>query len=211
MAIKVEIWGRYACFSRPELKVERVSYDVITPSAARGIIEAVCWKPAIRWVIDEIQVCSPIRFENIRRNEINSKATASKTYIAASDDRAQRASLVLRDVRYVVTAHFEMTDKAMERDNEGKFAEMVRRRLKKGQFYHKPCLGVREFAAEVRLIEDADDAPQPIKEKRSLGLMLYDIDYEKDENGTVTAFYPTYFMAEMVDGIIDLRYVEVLR
>jgi CRISPR-associated protein Cas5d len=106
MAIKVEIWGEYACFSRPELKVERVSYDVITPSAARGIIEAVCWKPAIKWIIDEIRVCSPIKFDNIRRNEVSSKASSGKPYIAASDDRTQRASMVLKNVRYVVTAHF---------------------------------------------------------------------------------------------------------
>jgi len=211
MSVQIEIWGRYACFSRPELKVERVSYDVMTPSAARGIIEAVCWKPAIKWVIDEIQVCNPIKFENIRRNEVNSKASPSKPYIAAGDDRTQRASMVLKDVRYVVTAHFEMTGKAMERDNEGKFAEMVRRRLRKGQFYHKPCLGVREFPAEIRLIEEGEDAPRSIPESRSLGLMLYDIDYVKDEEGNVKEFRPTYFMASMVDGIVNLRNAEVLR
>lgn len=211
MAIKVEIWGGYACFSRPELKVERVSYDVMTPSAARGIIEAICWKPAIQWIIDEIQVCSPIKFENIRRNEVNSKASAGRPYIAAGDDRAQRASMVLKDVRYIVTAHFKMTGEAMERDNEGKFSEMVRRRLRKGQFYHKPCLGVREFPAEVRLIEDGEEVPWAIPESRSLGLMLYDIDYVKDANKNVTEFLPAYFMAEMKNGIIDLRNVEVLR
>lgn len=211
MSIKIEIWGGYACFSRPELKVERVSYDVITPSAARGIMDAVCWKPAIRWIIDEIRVCNPIKFENIRRNEVNSKASAGRSYIASNDDRAQRASMVLKDVRYVVTAHFEMTEKAMARDNEGKFAEMVRRRLRKGQYYYKPCLGVREFPADVRLIEDGEAAPQAISETRSLGLMLHDIDYVKDAEENVVEFCPTYFMAEMVDGVIDLRNVEVLR
>jgi CRISPR-associated protein Cas5d len=211
MAINVEIWGGYACFSRPELKVERVSYDLITPSAARGIIEAVCWKPAIRWVIDEIRVCNPIKFENIRRNEVKSKASIGKDYIAASDDRAQRAAMVLKDVRYVVTAHFEMTEHAMERDNEGKFAEMAKRRLRKGQFYHKPSLGVREFPADVQLIEEGDELPQAIPETRSLGLMLYDIDYITDEENNVIEFKPIYFMAEMKNGIIDLRNVEVLR
>lgn len=211
MSIQVEIWGGYACFSRPELKVERVSYDFITPSAARGIIEAICWKPAIKWIIDEIRVCSPIKFENIRRNEVNSKGNSDKSYIAANNDRAQRASMVLKDVRYVVTAHFEMTDKAMDRDNEGKFAEMVKRRLKKGQFYHKPCLGVREFPADIRIIEDSEEAPMAITETRTFGLMLYDIDYIKDEKKNVTEFHPTYFMAEMKEGIIDLRNVEVLR
>jgi len=173
MSIRVEVWGERACFSRPELKVERVSYEIITPSAARGIIEAVCWKPAIKWIIDEIQVCNPIKFENIRRNEITSKASKGKAYIAASDERSQRASMILKDVRYVITAHFEMTDQAQERDNEGKFADIVRRRLRNGQFYHKPYLGVREFPAEVRLIDDIEAAPLPISESRSLGLMLF--------------------------------------
>ncbi len=211
MSIKIEIWGDYACFSRPELKVERVSYEIMPPSAARGIIEAICWKPAIRWVIDEIQVCSPIRYENIRRNEVNSKASVKKQYIAASTDRAQRASLILKNVRYVVTAHFEMTNKAKERDNEGKFADMVKRRLRSGQYYHKPCLGVREFPAEVRLIENGKEAPHPISESRSLGLMLYDIDYVKNNDDEVTAFNPTFFMAEMKNGVIDLRNVKVMR
>ena len=106
MSISIEIIGPYACFSRPELKVERVSYEVMTPSAARGIIEAVFWKPAIRWIVDEIRVCNPVVFETIRRNELKSKARAGTPYIAASDDRTQRASMILRDVRYVVTAHF---------------------------------------------------------------------------------------------------------
>ncbi|MDD3504910.1 MAG: type I-C CRISPR-associated protein Cas5c, partial [Eubacteriales bacterium] len=159
MAIVVEVWGEYACFSRPELKVERVSYEVITPSAARGILEAVCWKPAIKWIIDEIKVCNPIKFENIRRNEVNSKASAKKDFIAANNDRAQRASLILKNVRYVITAHFEMTDRAEERDNEAKFTEMIKRRLRNGQYFHKPYLGVREFPAEIRLIENGKDAP----------------------------------------------------
>jgi CRISPR-associated protein Cas5d len=212
---KVEIWGDYACFSRPELKVERVSYDVITPSAARGIIEAVMWKPAIAYKIDEIAVCSPIRFDNIRRNEVNSKASKGKPYIATSEDRAQRAALVLRDVRYVVSGHFVMTNKAGESDNEGKFAEMLKRRLRNGQNYHAPCLGTREFPANIRLIEDGEPAPKPIDENRDFGLMLYDIDFvkETDRNGveTVTEFKPMYFMAKMKQGVINLRNVEVLR
>ncbi|MDR3310180.1 MAG: type I-C CRISPR-associated protein Cas5c [Oscillospiraceae bacterium] len=209
--VKVEISGEYACFSRPELKVERVSYDVITPSAARGILEAVMWKPAIRYVIDEIAVCSPIRFENIRRNEVNSKASAGRDYIAASDDRAQRASLVLRDVRYIVTAHFEMTDAAGNSDNEGKFAEMITRRLRNGQCFHTPYLGTREFPATVKLTEPDVTPPTPIDETRSLGLMLYDIDYVKDKAGNVTEWVPLYFMAEMKSGVLDLRNAEVLR
>ena len=210
MSITIEISGSYACFSRPELKVERVSYEVITPSAARGIVEAVFWKPAIRWVIDEISVCKPIVFETIRRNEVKKKASTPHP-IATNEERTQRASLILKNVCYLVTAHFEMTSQATEMDNKGKFADMVKRRLRKGQFYHKPYLGVREFPAEVRLIERNEDAPQPINESRSLGLMLYDVDYLKDEEGNVRAFCPTFFMGEMKNGVMDLREVEVLR
>jgi CRISPR-associated protein Cas5d len=239
----VEIRGDYACFSRPELKVERVSYEVITPSAARGVLEAVMWKPAIRYIIDEIAVCSSIRFENIRRNEVNSKASAGKPYIAAADDRAQRASMVLRNVQYVVTAHFEPvpgnlnlpnkpdgeTSDTLEDGsfNHGKFADMLARRLRKGQHHHQPYLGTREFPAKVRLIEDGEDPPAPIGEDRDFGLMLYDIDYVKhkekvkgkDESGKKTEvevdvldeFVPTYFRAKMQGGVIDLRNAEVLR
>jgi CRISPR-associated protein Cas5d len=226
MGFAVEIWGDYACFSRPELKVERVSYDIITPSAARGILEAVFWKPAIKYVIDEIRVCKPIRFENIRRNEVNSKASVRSSGIVASEDRAQRASMVLRDVKYVIETHFEKGELgARDRTengtfNHGKFADSIKRRLKKGQCYHTPYLGTREFPAYFRLIEEGDEAPVPIDESRDFGLMLYDIDYEKeyekDADGnvvdyTVTSFTPMYFRAEMRSGVIDLRNVEVLR
>jgi CRISPR-associated protein Cas5d len=211
---KVEICGEYALFSRPELKVERVSYEVITPSAARGILEAVMWKPAIKYVIDEIAVCSAVKFENIRRNEVDFKAGDFNPKSAA-ERRVQRASMVLKDVHYVVTAHFVMTDNAGEGDNEGKFCDMIRRRLEKGQNFHTPYLGVREFPAKLRVIGDGDDMPEPVNETRSLGLMLYDLDYvtEKDKKGNVTVkeFIPQYFMAEMVNGVINLREAEVLR
>ncbi|MDR0913840.1 MAG: type I-C CRISPR-associated protein Cas5c [Oscillospiraceae bacterium] len=226
MSIKFEVWGDYACFSRPELKVERVSYDVITPSAARGILEAIFWKPAIKYVIDEIAVCSDIQFENIRRNEVNSKASPNVAFICSSDDRSQRAALVLRNVRYVITAHFEPTDKLGERDkspdgsfNHGKFTDIIKRRLKTGQHFHQPYLGVREFPAYTRLIEDGDDCPAPINQSRSFGLMLYDIDFvwetQTDKKGNVTEVVndrlPEYFFAEMNNGIIDLRNAEVLK
>ena len=211
---KVEIRGDYACFSRPELKVERVSYDVITPGAARGILEAVMWKPAIRYVIDEIAVCSPIKFENIRRNEVAFKAN-SMTPKIATEDRQQRAAIVLKDVHYVITAHFKMTDKVDAGDNEGKFADMIKRRLEKGQHFHAPYLGTREFPANLRLICGGEQMPETINESRSLGLMLYDIEYisEKDKDGEaiVKEFIPTYFMAEMKNGVINLRDAEVLR
>jgi CRISPR-associated protein Cas5d len=223
IGFRVEVTGRYACFTRPELKVERVSYDVITPSAARGILEAIFWKPAIKYVIDEIAVCSPIRFENIRRNEVNSKASARVPCIGASDDRAQRASMVLRDVKYVITTHFEPVEGKLDiengnRDtlsdgsfNHGKFAESIKRRLRKGQNYHQPYLGTREFPAAVRLIEDNEEPPVSITDSRSLGLMLYDIDFEKDRKGNVIAFTPMFFRAEMTHGTINLRDAEVLK
>ena len=226
MGFSVEIVGDYACFSRPELKVERVSYDLITPSAARGILEAVFWKPAIRYVIDEIRVCNPIRFDNIRRNEVNSKASKQREHILTSEDRTQRAAMVLRNVKYVVTAHFEPVAEKLNLPNKhdgetgdtfadgsfnhGKFAEMITRRIKKGQCFHQPCLGTREFPANLRLIEDGS-YPASIQENRDFGIMLYDIDYIKDNDGNVTEFIPSYFHAVMKQGIIDLRNVEVLK
>jgi len=224
---RVEICGRYACFSRPELKVERVSYDVITPSAARGILEAVFWKPAIKYIIDQIDICAPIKFENIRRNEINNKIPNSSVenaesrllsgslYTVASQERAQRAAMVLKDVKYVITAHFQMTDKAGPDDNESKFTAILHRRLEKGQNYHTPYLGTREFPASVRIIKEGETQPEPITESRSLGLMLYDIDYVRNMPGDVQSteikYDPMYFMAEMKQGVIDLRNVEVLK
>ena len=226
MGFNVEITGGYACFSSPELKVERVSYDVITPSAARGILEAVFWKPAIHYVIDEIRICNPIKFDNIRRNEVNSKASKGKEHIFTSENRTQRAALVLKNVKYVVTAHFEpvpdklnlpnkpedeMTDTlANGTFNHGKFAEIITRRLKKGQCFHQPYLGTREFPAQLRLIEN-EPLPNAVAEDRDFGIMLYDMDYVKDQNGSVTEFIPTYFRAVMKQGIIDLRNAEVMR
>lgn len=222
----VEVWGDYACFSRPELKVERVSYEVITPSAARGILESILWKPAIEYVIDQISVCSPINFDNIRRNEIKSKITYRsienaekelndrRLYLSASEERTQRASMVLRNVRYIISGHFILTDKAGSEDSEAKFAAMLKRRLENGQNYSMPYLGVREFPAFLKIINEGEESPKPIKETRSLGLMLYDIDYIKntDKYGKeiITSFKPKYFMAEMINGIIDLRNVEIL-
>ena len=224
---RVEIKGDYACFSRPELKVERVSYEAITPSAARGILEAVIWKPAIKYIIDQIAICAPIRFENIRRNELSSKIPhcsvmnaekkllSGDLYLNASHDRTQRASMVLRNVWYIIDFHFEMTDKAGTEDNEGKFSAMLCRRLEKGQNYHNPYLGVREFPASIRLIAENEVLPEPIHDTRSLGLMLYDIEYVKsigkDGKELVTSFEPIYFLAEMKHGVINLRDSEVLR
>ncbi|QGZ34677.1 type I-C CRISPR-associated protein Cas5c [Stappia indica] len=187
--IQLFVSGDYACFTRPEMKVERVSYDVITPSAARGILEAIHWKPAIRWVIDEIRVLRPIRFQSIRRNEVGAKAPVGKIrsamksgeigslMLVADENRQQRAATVLHDVAYVISAHFELTPKADAGESEGKHLDIFNRRARKGQCFHQPCLGTREFVADFRLVEPGEPLPQPIAETRDLGFMLWDIDH----------------------------------
>ena len=208
--IKLKIWGERACFTRPEMKVERVSYDVITPSAARGILEAIHWKPAIRWVVDSIQVLKPIRFESIRRNEVGGKLSAASvgkamkagrtdslvTYV--EEDRQQRAATILREVAYVVHAHFEMTDKAGPDDNIGKHLDTFNRRARKGQCFHAPCLGNREFPASFELLEgdiDPSTLPDALRGERDLGWMLHDIDF-------ADGMTPHFFRAQMSDGLI---------
>lgn len=215
--IRVEAWGPYALFSRPEMKAERVSYDVITPSAARGLIEAVYWKPAIRWKIDRIYVCNPIRFTNIRRNEVASKISASivrsamnggdMPYLNTSAEIQQRASMALYDVRYIIDAHFELTDKAGPTDTEEKHYAIACRRLRQGQCYHQPCLGCREFPAHFRLFEgDYVATHYEAVPERDLGFMLYDMDYSNPEN-----IYPTFFRAVMKSGVIEVGGSEVIR
>lgn len=216
--VKVKVWGDYALFSRPELKVERYSYDVMTPSAARGILEAVYWHPGLRWVIDKIYVNKPIQFTSIRRNEVKSKLSASNAleaynggqkdlFICTTSDIVQRSSMLLKDVEYVIQAHFVMTDKANETDNPGKFTDIVRRRLKRGECYHMPCFGCREFPAHFCLCEDEyiKTAYEEVEEK-DLGLMLYDLDYSDPDGIT-----PMFFRAVMKKGVIDLRDCEVIR
>lgn len=203
-AYTVRIRGALACFTRPELKTERVSYEVITPSAARGVIEAVLWKPAIRWKIRGILVLAPIRFIQFRRNEVKSRIALGSVRTAmrngqlksfyADEDRAQRNTVALRDVDYAVQAEFEMTDRCGPEDNPWKFDEMFRRRLEKGQRYYSPYLGCREFPAT---IEPYDGHPpaQPIT--RDLGWMLYDIRFgPKNE--------PGFFHAQIKDGAIEV-------
>ncbi|MDX1488227.1 MAG: type I-C CRISPR-associated protein Cas5c [Acidiferrobacterales bacterium] len=210
--VRLHIWGERACFTRPEMKVERVSYDVITPSAARGILEAIHWKPAIRWCIDRIHVLKPIRFESIRRNEVGHKlpaATVSKAMKAGRVDdvayyvdqgRQQRAATILRDVSYVIEAHFEFTPRADDSDTPGKHLDIFNRRARQGQCFHMPCLGTREFPASFSLIE-SDEAMPSIDEQlageRDLGFMLHDIDFA---NGKT----PRFFRAGMRDGVIDV-------
>jgi len=204
--VKIVVRGRNACFTRPEMKVERVSYDVITPSAARGILEAIHWKPAIRWVVDRIHVLKPIRFETVRRNEVASKIPAGNVKsamnrgdlrglaLAVDEDRLQRAMLCLADVAYGIEAHFEMTKSAGREETPSKHADMFRRRAARGQCFHQPCLGVREFPADV---EPVEVIPRAIAEHRDLGWMLYDIDYA---NNRASVFY----RALMKGGVIDV-------
>ena len=208
MSIKLEVWGDYALFTRPEMKVERVSYDVITPSAARGLIEAIYWHPGMRWYIDRIWVCAPIRFTNIRRNEVKSTISArtvatvmgqgkGELYLCTSQDIQQRAALLLKGVRYVIEAHFDMTNKAALGDNPGKFQDIFKRRVQKGQFYHQPCFGCREFPAQFRLFEGIPPCPEELKGERDLGWMLYDMDYSDPEN-----ISPRFFRGILRDGML---------
>jgi len=203
--IKLKVWGSYACFTRPEMKVERVSYDVMTPSAARGILEAIYWKPAIIWMIDRIHVLNPIRFDNIRRNELAGKLTVGTIKKAMKDgispvetfienDRQQRAAMVLRDVSYVIEAHFEFT--GSEDNNAAKHKEIFDRRARKGQCFHHPYLGCREFPAHFELVEDGIPQSNHVGE-HDLGWMLHDMDFENNMEAK-------FFRAEMHSGIIEV-------
>jgi CRISPR-associated protein Cas5d len=208
--ITLHVWGDCACFTRPEMKVERVSYDVMTPSAARGVLEAIHWKPAIRWVVDRITVLRPIRFESLRRNEVGHKIGAGLVRAAMNagrgdlalvveDDRQQqRASTLLRKVGYLVDAHFEMTPRAGPEDSEGKHLDMARRRARAGQCFHRPYLGCREFAADFALVEGERPTPHDsLSGERDLGWMLHDIDFGK-------GMTPRFFRARMVDGVVEV-------
>lgn len=216
IGVKVKVWGEYALFSRPEMKVERCSYDVITPSAARGILEAIYWHPGMKWVIDKIYVQKPVQFTSIRRNEVKSKISSNNVlsvyngadkplYISTKSDIVQRASLLLRDVSYVIEAHFEMTEKAVESDNPGKFKDIIMRRLKRGECYHTPYFGCREFPANFCLCAD-EKIETAYSGEKDLGFMLYDMDFSDLDN-----IQPMFFRALMKDGVINLRDCEVIR
>lgn len=212
--MQIEVWGKNALFTRPELKTERVSYDVITPSAARGLIESVYWHPGLRVVVDRIHVLNDIKFTNIRRNEVKEKIPAKKIEqmindkgipaIYTNESIQQRASLVLRDVHYVIDFHFEMTKKANPTDNEGKFADIFRRRIEKGQYYSQPYLGTREFPAHFRAWKGG--SVPTIHENRDLGFMLYDMDYSNPKD-----IRPMFFHAHMTDGVVQVSGEKVLR
>ncbi|MGQ9576963.1 MAG: type I-C CRISPR-associated protein Cas5c [Thermoguttaceae bacterium] len=204
--LRVRASGPLACFTRPELKAERVSYQVMTPSAARGLLEAILWKPAIRWRVERIKVLKPIRWVAFRRNEVESRASPPPAKVIADgglapmlladEDRAQRNTVALYDVDYVIEAHFELTDRAGGEDNPTKFIEMFRRRVANGQHFHQPYFGCREFVADVRPVDDS--TPAPIDETRDLGLMLYDIRYSPNRNR------PIFFPARLDRGVLEI-------
>ena len=210
MGVKLKVWGEFACFTRPEMKAERVSYDVMTPSAARGILEAILWKPAIRWEIDRIHVLNDIRFQSIKRNEVNDKCSATNVksamngtkrlphyYADDSSNRAQRSSLLLHDVAYIIEAHFVMTDEAGETDDPKKFINMFNRRARDGQCFHRPYLGCREFDAHFELVEDS--LPAAIDKTSDLGWMFYDWDFGDRQN-----LQARFFRAELKHGVVEI-------
>ena len=230
--IHLKVSGDYALFSRPEMKVERVSYDVMTPSAARGILEAIYWKPQIRWIIDEIHVLNPIRFTNIRRNEVSSKiAVKGGTGVNAAmanpeirptmdvaENRQQRASLLLKDAAYLIKARVHLFDTRHDRNgpevpaNEaaGKHLEMFKRRALKGQAFQQPYFGCREFPVRFELIENGADLPKPhpdfvTGQAKDLGFILHDIEFEQDRaTKKVKTTTPYFFRAAMTDGVIHV-------
>jgi CRISPR-associated protein Cas5d len=208
--VRLRVWGDFALFSRPEFKAERVTYDVMTPSAARGILECIHWKPAIRWVIDRIHVLNPIRHDTVRRNEVGKRlpyamarqmaqGEEADMVLFADEEREQRASLLLRDVSYVIDAHFELTPEAGPMENAGKHADMAWRRIIRGQCVQQPCFGCREFPAyfEPVLPEARFDPPPELVGRRDLGWILHDIDFA--ENAT-----PHFFRAELVDAVLTI-------
>ncbi len=238
----LEVSGEYACFSRPEMKVERVSYDVMTPSSARAIFEAILWKPAIKWHITQIEVLNPIRFISVRRNEVDRIAgkptraqldgvVTNPTGFFVEEHRQQRAGLLLRDVRYRIHGWFEYIPPCDRKDNPAvddrywadceeadasqrtdespaKYAAMFERRARKGQYFHHPYFGCREFACHFRLLDTDTIAqePQPINESKDLGWMLYDLDFSDPQD-----IKPEFFRAYLDNGRVnvDRRYVEV--
>ena len=215
----LEVWGELACFTRPELKVERVSYDVITPSAARAIFESIFWKPAIRWEITRIEVLNPIQWTAIRRNEVGALASTRVQQIYIEDKRQQRNALLLKDVRYRIYAKmvYIPVDKRKRKqrqddtdDNPKKYQEMFERRASKGQCFNQPYLGTRECVASFCLVDEADSKDQtPINEDRDLGIMLYDMDFSNPKN--VSALFYRASMRQGVIHVPPLNSEEILR
>ena len=206
----LEVWGDYACFTRPEMKVERVSYDVITPSAARAVFESILWKPQIQWQVRRIEVLRPIRWISLRRNEVGGilstrsvetamRAGAGDLALYIEDDRQQRAGLFLRDVAYRLHAELRLKPEAAADEHPRKYQEMFERRAEKGQCVNQPYLGCREFAAAFRLVRDLAAEPLAIADDRPLGFMLYDLDFSDPADPK-----PRFFRAEMKMGVVEV-------
>lgn len=206
----LEVQGEFACFTRPEMKVERVSYDVMTPSSARAIFEAIFWKPAIQWRVTRIEVLNPVRWISVRRNEVGKVFTSPTAKqlkgesgepmgFAIEEERQQRAGLFLRDVKYRIHADLVFDQAKDPEANYGKYVAMFERRAEKGQCFNQPYLGCREFSCAFRLVAETQKEPAPIQETRSLGWMLYDMDYQDPANPM-----PRFFNAEMKQGVVEV-------
>ncbi len=230
----LEVWGDYACFTRPEMKVERVSYDVMTPSAARAIYEAILWKPSMRWHISRIEILNPIKWISVRRNEVGkimqaptlaqlSGKSDARMGFNIEEERQQRAGLFLRDVHYRIYAQFELLDPDKRKhynsvassecwaesgeqtqffrtdETEAKYAAMFERRARKGQCFHRPYLGCREFSCDFRLVDPTTTLVPPISDSRDLGFMLYDMNF--DDPGNII---PLFFKAEIKNGVVQV-------
>ncbi len=222
--ISLHVWGEYACFTRPEMKAERVSYEVMTPAAARGILSAIYWKPEFRWVIDRIRVLKPIRMTQVRRNEVSDKAVkphadvlqglkTGVTPFFIEERRQQRAATILKDVGYVIGAHVEVVHEAGGINDVAKHLEVFKRRAQKGQCFYQPCLGVREFPAMFELVDDASGLQDELSghdRNRSFGLIFHDMVYQDDKNGKIVCAHthkaqtatPHFFMAALKDGVM---------
>lgn len=228
--ISLHVWGDYACFTRPELKAERMSYEVMTPSAARGILSAIYWKPEFRWVIDSIHMLKPIRWMQVRRNELASRMVIPSSDVMTGkkeatlgvfieDARQQRAATILKEVGYVINAHVEILERTDGICDVAKHLEMFKRRASKGQCFHAPCLGMREFPAMFELIDSPEKMPEcelpEDQRNRSFGLMFHDMIYRDDVNGTVICANTKkkqvaearFFMAQLKDGVLFVPHI----
>lgn len=225
--ISLHVWGDYACFTRPELKAERMTYEVMTPSAARGILTAIYWKPQFNWVIDRIHVLKPIRTMQIRRNELANKMVTpasdvmkgNKTALLGiniEENRQQRSATILKDVSYVIDAHVEVLEEETGVCSVAKHLEMFKRRARTGQCFHSPYFGNREFPVMFKLIENGEDMPESElpsnQSNRSFGLMLHDMVYQDNANGSVICAHTgkkqiaeaRFFMAQLINGVLSV-------
>lgn len=230
--VKLLVWGDYASFNRPEMKVERVSYDVITPSAARGVLEAIYWKPEMRWVVDKLRVINPLRFTHLRRNEIDCKISArniasvmnsgeGELGIAVGEHRQQRAAIILKDVRYGIEAHVVTLKPEVKQSKpldcpEAKHLRQFKDRAQKGGCFHRPYLGTREFPASFELVDEFPGCHESLRGERDLGYMLHDLVFIDDPQGKVIESnqgrrlnaQPRFFRAVMRDGVIEVPSLE---